>query len=301
MSDRSSGRVESRDVFGLLPGHVWQHFGNDSLCLWETNPMNRSYFHADRVARLAGELSERELAILSTLERVRLATGRQIETLHFDTNTSRHRRRVLQSLTDLRLVARLDRRIGGRRAGSAGHLFALDIGGQHLLARVTNREVRRPTTPGSRFILHVLAVTEIYVGLVLAERRGLIELQAFEAEPSSWRRFAGPGGGLAVAKPDAYVRLGVGGFLDSWFLEIDRATESASTLARKADIYRAYYASGVEQKRHGVFPRVLWCVPHERRYQVVVDVCSRQPADAWALHQVTLTSDAVGLMSGATP
>jgi hypothetical protein len=169
------------------------------------------------------------------------------------------------------------------------------------LQRITQRPVRRPTTPGAPFIRHVLTVTDIYVGLVLAERRGLIELLAFEAEPVSWRRYSGPGGGMAVVKPDAYVRIGNGGFLESWYLEVDRATESPSTLARKADVYRAYYASGIEQRRRGVFPRVLWCVPHERRYQMVVDVCGRQPAEAWALHQVTLTSDAVGLMSGATP
>jgi len=263
--------------------------------------MNRSYFHADRIVRLAKDLSDRELAILSTLERVRLATGGQIETLHFDTNTARHRRRVLESLTELRLIARLDRQIGGRRSGSSGYLFALDIGGQHVLHRVTDRAVRRPTTPGARFIRHVLAVTDIYVGLVLAQRRGLIELLAFEAEPVSWRHYPGPGGGTAVVKPDAYVRIGNSGFLESWYLEVDRATESPSTLAYKADTYRAYYASGIEQHRHGLFPRILWCVPHERRYQVVVDVCGRQPSDAWALHQVTLTSDAVGLMSGATP
>src|ERR1700691_5495273 len=97
MSGRSSGRVECRDVFGLLPSLVWHHFGNESLHLSEANPMNRSYFHADRIVRLAKDLSDRELAILSTLERVRLATGGQIETLHFDRKTTRHPRRAPQA------------------------------------------------------------------------------------------------------------------------------------------------------------------------------------------------------------
>jgi hypothetical protein len=262
--------------------------------------MSRSYFNSSRIDRLAADLSDRELAILSTLDRVQLATGAQLEALHFANNSGRHRRRVLQSLADLRLIARLDRQIGGVRAGSAGFLFALDIGGQHVLERLSNRPVRRPTTPGAMFTRHVLAVTNIYVGLVLAERRGLVQILDFETELAAWRRYPGPGGGVAILKPDAFVRLGNGAFLDAFWLELDRATESPQTLARKADMYRAYYASGVEQRRHGVFPRVLWCVPHERRYQVVVDVCGRQPADAWALHQVTLTNDAVNLMTGRT-
>jgi hypothetical protein len=141
----------------------------------------------------------------------------------------------------------------------------------------------------------------LYVGLVLAERRGVIQLLDFEAEPAAWRRYPSPSGGTAVLKPDAFVRIGNGDWLDSYFIEFDRATEAPSTLNRKADTYRGYYASGVEQRERSVFPKVLWLVPHERRYQVVVDVCSHQPAEAWRLHQVTLTSDAVGLMTGETP
>ena len=209
---------------------------------------------------------------------------------------------MLESLTERRLVARLDRKIGGVRSGSAGLLFGLDIGGHHVLERATNRPVRRPATPGAPFVRHVLGVTDLYVGLVQAERRGLIlRLLDFQAEPAAWRRYPGPGGGTAFVKPDAYVRIGNGEYLDSYFIEYDRGSESASTLTRKADVYRAYYASGVEQRRTGVFPKVLWCVPHERRFQTLVDVCSAQPAEAWRLHQVTLTSDAVGLMSGGTP
>ena len=263
--------------------------------------MSRSYFNSARIDRLAGQLSDRDVAILSTLDCVRLATGGQLEALHFDSSTARHRRRVLQSLTDLRLISRLDRQIGGVRAGSSGFLFALDIGGQHVLARATNRPVRRPSTPGAPFVRHALGVTDLFVGLVQAERQGLVQLLDFETEPAAWRRYPGPGGGVAVVKPDAHIRLGSGAFLDSWFVELDRGTESPSTLTRKADAYRAHYVSGAEQRHHGVYPKVLWLVPHERRYQVVVDVCGRQPADSWQLHQVTLISDAVGLMTGGTP
>ena len=300
MSDRLSDGVES--VLGIVVVYLrfFNQIRNDSLCLRGGNPMSRSYFSSDRIDRLAVDVSDRELAILTTLERVRLATGAQLETLHFGSDASRQRRRALESLTDRRLVCRLDRTIGGVRAGSSGYLFALDIGGQHVLERLTNRSVRRPSTPGAPFVRHVLGVTDLYVGLVQAERQGLVQIQEFEAEPAAWRRYSGSGGGTAIVKPDAYVRLASDDWLDAFFIEYDRGTESSPTLIRKADVYRGYYASGIEQRQQGVFPKVLWCVPNERRYQTVVDVCSHQPADAWALHQVTLTSDAVGLTTGAT-
>jgi hypothetical protein len=59
------------------------------------------------------------------------------------------------------LISRLDRVVGGRRSGSAGFVYALDVAGQRTLERVTASPVRRPTTPGAPFVRHVLAVSEI--------------------------------------------------------------------------------------------------------------------------------------------
>lgn len=263
--------------------------------------MSRHYLNAARLDRLADGLSDRELAILRTLDRTRLASALQLERLHFTGASARQRRRVLESLAERRLLCRLDRVVGGRRAGSSGYLYCLDVAGQRLLARRTGMPVRRPTTPGAPFLAHALAVTELLVRLTEAERRGAVELLDFQAEPAAWRRYPGPGGGVAILKPDAYVRLANGGFEDTYFIEVDRGTEAPSTLARKADAYRAYYAAGIEQRERGVFPRVLWTTPNERRYQTVLDVCSRQPAASWQLHQVTLFTGAVGLMTGGTP
>jgi len=263
--------------------------------------MSRHYLSTARLDRLADDLADRELAILRSLDRIRLASASQLERLHFDGSSARQRRRVLESLAERRLLCRLDRVVGGRRAGSSGYLYALDVAGQRLLARRTGLPVRRPTTPGAPFVAHTLDVSELYVGLVEAERRGVTQILDFQADPAAWRRYPGPGGGTAVVKPDAFVRLASGGYEDAYFVEVDRGSEAPSTLARKADTYRAYYASGLEQRRHGVFPRVLWTVPNERRHQTVVDVCSRQPAESWQLHQVTLFAGAVGLMTGGTP
>ena len=85
-----------------------------------------------------------------------------------------------------------------------------------------------------------------------------------------------------VLKPDAFVRLGVGDLEENNFLEVDRSTESPTVLKRKALTYVAYWQSGEEQVRRGVFPRVLWLVPDERRKQQLLNVLSRLDPDSLA-------------------
>jgi hypothetical protein len=126
----------------------------------------------------------------------------------------------------------------------------------------------------------------------LAERAGTFERMTFTAEPACWRTFFGPGGGRLTLKPDAYVRLQLGRYEDHWFVEVDRSTESRSTLARKADSYRAYWQSGTEQARTGVFPRVIFLVPDDARREVITEVLSRQPAEVWPLFVVARADEA---------
>ncbi len=260
--------------------------------------MSRRYINSSRLDQLADRLSPKERAILLTLQQVRLASASQLGRLHFVGKTSRYRTMVLKRLADRGLVARLDRTVGSHRAGSAGYLYAMSTAGQRLIDRTSDGPLRRVTTPGTLFVAHTLAVTELVVRLREAERRGGFEILDFETEPQCWRSHPGPGGATVTCKPDAYLRLGIGAYEDSWFLEIDLASEGPTTLTRKLDAYRRYWASGLEQARRGVFPRVLWLVPNLRRHQVVVDACGRQPAESWQLHQLTLYDDAVGLITG---
>jgi hypothetical protein len=259
--------------------------------------MGRLYLNSTRLERLAHELSPKELAILTTLRQLRLVSATQLERLHFQGDTGRNRRRVLQSLAERGMVVRLDRVVGGRRAGSAGYLYALGAGGQRLLSQGQDLRVRRPVTPGAPFVAHTLAVTELAVRLSEVARKGSVEVLGFEAEPRCWRRHPGPGGGIVTCKPDAFIRLGIGAFEDSWFLEVDRATEGPATINRQLDAYRRYWASGIEQSRRGVFPRILWTVPNERRYQAIVDILGRQPAETWQLHLVTLYDNAIPMLT----
>src|SRR5581483_2129970 len=112
--------------------------------------------------------------------------------------------------------------------------------------------------PSAAFHDHVLAIGDVFVTLVEADRRGAIELLEFQAEPRCWRRFSGPGGASVALRPDAFVRVGAGDYEHLAFLEVDRGTESIAALARKLDAFRAYAADGAEQQRFGVFPRVVF-------------------------------------------
>lgn len=267
--------------------------------------MTRPHLTLGRLAAISASLAPRDLEVVASLARLRLATSPQLERLHFAEGSrltqARRCRRTLERLVGLGVLARLDRRIGGARSGSAGFVYALGAAGQRLNGGhgpAGGRRIRKPWTPSLPFVAHVLAVTELYVRLVEVERVGGVELLGYDAEPQCWRRFSAPGGGTAILKPDAYAVLGKGDYEEHRFIEVDRATESLTTIGTKLRAYRQYWMTGREQQARGLFPGVLFIVPDEQRRQHVLDECGRQPADAWQLFQVVVWQGAVSAMTG---
>jgi hypothetical protein len=135
--------------------------------------------------------------------------------------------------------------------------------------------LRRSQFPGTFFLKHSLAVAELHTLLCEAGRAGRFELLELVAEPACWRSFAGLGNQGRMLKPDSYVRLGVGEYEDSYFVEVDRGTEGSQTISRKLREYAAYAETGQEQERRGVFPRVLWTVLDGSRAEAITS-CIRQ-------------------------
>lgn len=258
------------------------------------------------VADLAEVLTPREHELVQSLDRLRLASVKQLERLHFTAQSpranARQARRTLSRLTHLRVVTRLARRIGGVRAGSRGAIYALDVAGQRLASAcgpAGGIRIRRPWTPGPSFLAHHLAVTELYVNLVESAGRGEVELLAFDAEPAAWRTFTGMAGAKTVLKPDAFIRLGVGDFEDTYFIEVDRATHSGPSVARKLGVYRRYRQTGREQARwSGVFPEVLILVPSEARQSALHEVVGGQPAESRGLFRIALYREALAVLTG---
>ena len=261
---------------------------------------------APGLVSLAEGLSARDRAICEAVGRLRLVSAVQLQRLFFAESESpataaRLTRRALARLVELRILARLERRVGGVRAGSAGWVYTLDVAGQRLTAYwrgeglARTRMVYQPETP---FVRHTLAVTEHYARLVEAERGGRCELLTFDPEPGCWRQFTDPHGAPVVLKPDAYVWLGVGDYEERSFLEVDCATEGRGALARKCRLYLDYFRTGTEQAACGVFPRVVWVTTCERRVALLVEVCARLPAEGWALFAVTTPKRAVAVLAG---
>lgn len=223
-----------------------------------------------RVQALHAELSTRDRALLTDLVHLRVLSARQIERLHFREGSAltqaRRARRRLQRLTELRVLHRFDRRVGGVRAGSSGFAYALTPLGRRLIGLEDRR--RRPTEPSSPFMVHLLAVSELYVLLREAERLGRLELLHFEAEPGAWRA-SRDGLTSSVLKPDAFIRLGASDYEELAFVEVDLATESRTVIKRKADAYRSYWHTGREQQRFGAFPRVVFLTGGDERALVL--------------------------------
>ncbi len=254
---------------------------------------------------LRNDLSGRDLAIVGQIGDLRLMSARQIEAVHFpigehDTAgaAARAARRCLGRLTRDRLVVRLGRRVGGVRAGSGSFVYALGPVGHRILRRDDARP--RYREPSTTFMDHTLAVSQLVVDLIVAARSGTIEVLACQPEPRCWRQFSSLGG-PSVLRPDLFVALGVGEFEHRWFVEVDRGTEHLPALVRKCRQYEAYYASGNEQARHGVFGRVCWLVPDQRRAERLRHAIHTDRRLTDGLFTVATTSRRLDVLRGDTP
>ena len=262
---------------------------------------------AKRVAAIQRQLHASEERIIEHLATAKLLTGRQLRSLT-DSITIYQRRalqRDLKHLTDLRVLARLNRRIGGIKAGSDSFVYALDVVGQRIVHPEPRRQWRAPWTPSIRIVAHALAVSDLYVRLHNADQHHQFELLHFATEPHCWRSFTGPGGGRLILKPDAHVVVGTttenGDSEHHAWIEVDRNTESLTWITEKAKTYARYHTTGREQATQGVFPICLWIAPDEQRAAGLSAALARLPAEHWHLHQVTTTDHALRALTGDQP
>jgi hypothetical protein len=257
-----------------------------------------------QLLRLREELSERDIGVLQSVATLRFLTARQIEDLHFaDHATSltgaRVCRRVLERLTSDRLLARLDRRVGGVRAGSASFVYCLCPAGDRVIRDGQMR--RRAREPSRTFLDHTLAVAQVVVDLTAAARRGEIEVLRIETEPACWRTVQASIAGDDQLKPDLFVALAANDYEYRWFVEVDRGTESATALIRKCRLYDSYYRTGHEQHEHGVFPQVLWQVDSQRRLSQLTDALRHERRLEPGLFVVVSAPKANDVLSGGQP
>ncbi|MCL2468133.1 MAG: replication-relaxation family protein [Micrococcales bacterium] len=248
------------------------------------------------IAHLLQELTPRDLAILSTVAAHRFVLARHLRALHFGRHATelaatRAAARTLKRLVDLEVLTRIDRRIGGVRAGSSGYVYAIGRRGRLIYARRTGQALPRlAASPSLTFLAHTLAVADLHARLAETARSGAIRLLRFTPEPDCWRTHLNQFGVATRLKPDAYaetasvINQGEEQYEDLWFIEVDRGTEAVSTLAAKAKAYQSYYNTGQEQATQGAFPLVAWIVPDEARAELVLRAIHSTPRADKRLH-----------------
>ena len=224
--------------------------------------------------RIRSQLSERDLAVLEAVATNRFLTSHQIRRSHFAdhaTNAAaiRSTNRALAKLADYSLIAHLQRRVGGVRAGSGSHVWTLSEAGARLLRITAGAEGLparlRAHEPTTSFLEHTLAVAEVCLRLSEAARDGEFSVIELLREPECWRAYSSRHGGVTQLKPDLSLVSACGKYEDHWFLEIDRDTEPPSRVVRACQKYEAYRQTGAEKKRIGVFPGVVWITPDAKR------------------------------------
>lgn len=256
-----------------------------------------AYLGSRGLEQLRQRLDERDLLVVRAVNEHRFLTTPQIEALFFfkgtEAGAARMCRRTLARLTREHVLVRLERRVGGVRAGSASFVYAIGPVGRRLLP-----EARRTTEPSLLFLDHTLAIADVRVLLEETERRGELELVTVEIEPASWRHFVGSGGARDIVKPDHYIVTGTDEYEDAWFLEVDRGTESPAAIARKCHAYDRYWRSGREQATHGSFPVTVWITPDERRCSRVERIIGAARGLNRDLFRVTTGPQLIALLRG---
>lgn len=285
----------------------WDTVGGDNMwyspytCATVPTPdievdMNLKRASKNDVQLIASTLSRRDWSILRFIRQHRYATTAQLRRRFFTQHTSQSAAtracvRVLGRLLTLRILSRLERRIGGVRHGSASFVWCLDVVGDRL-TRAGGEPRWQPNEPSLQFLDHTLALTETHVLLNEAEAEGLFNLSEVLVESEASRNFMSSSGGKRFLRPDLKVTIGSGKYDDHWYLEIDRGTESVPMLLRKCRAYEVYRRTGRAQSEHGVFPRVLWVLPDTGRVERLREAIDADP-DLLAKMFVCITADAL--------
>lgn len=294
----------------------------------------------DHVEWVLDRMTDRDMAVLVMLEQVRTATGDQIQRVLFRDVKAGHSRdvvraRVLKRLCGWRVIAPIHRAAGGIRRGKAGYAYTLDVAGHRIITRqriltmqradtpadpsgalaaelaIPDQRARPPRPPGTAFLAHALAVTEIYVRLrVTAEQEdGGYQVAAFAAEPDSWwpphpRGATAPArtapGAVPMVKPDAYTALRWPTRIRHAWIEVDMGTEHLSAVKRQLNAYATFARSG-QPGPGGVLPRVLFATVTDHRAAAIRAAITQAGPPVADFATAERAVNAVGALTGTRP
>ncbi|MDR2559711.1 MAG: replication-relaxation family protein [Oscillospiraceae bacterium] len=215
------------------------------------------------------QLTKRDKAVLHSIKMCKFMKTNQVARLHFSgaTTPSASLRATTRNLTKLRrlgLIQPLERDMRWFGVRSTSFVWTIKTAGIELLRLGENtppvRVRKHIFEPTYIFLKHTLAVAELYVQL--CTKTNLVKC---EFEPNCWRSYTTDFGVNVTLKPDLYAVVATGGYENHYFFEVDLDTEAPSRIMQKCERYGRYYLTGIEQKQNGVFPKVAWIVPDNKR------------------------------------
>lgn len=284
--------------------------GNSGAPRGTTTPARRRperRISATGIDAIAAQLTDRDRAVLASVQQHRFLTVQQIRSLHFadlaPTSARRTTKRTLARLRGLRVLGALTHRVGGAHGGSQGLIHYVDATGDRILRNRAGRDARRTYEPSARFVNHRLAIADHHIALIAASRAAELGLVDSAVEPATWRTFVGVGAARRTLKPDLYAETASrDDLVHAWFVEVDLGTEHIPTLLAKCREYELYRQTGIEQDRHGAFPIVIWSVTHpdtakaERRRQALTDAIAADRNLPSALFRIVAPEQLLPLM-----
>ena len=225
-----------------------------------------------------------ELRFATTDQLARLTAGEYGSRRSAVRQTTRH----LTRLENRGLLLQLERRVGGWQGGSAPTIWALTTSGHRAITEQSGGR-QRPQLISTTFLEHLLAITESRIIAVETVRTIPDASLTVQTEPVCWRSYLGPHGQALTLRPDLHLLVGASKYTDSYFVEVDRATENPARVIDTCWQYVQYRRTGTEQKVHGVFPAVLWIVPTEKRRGQLRQHITTAELPTSMFHVLTLT------------
>ena len=232
-----------------------------------------------RLGQIELGLTERDKAILRTIRQLRFVKTDQLRRLYFPNLTRSLQASKTAAIKKLNrfkadgLVDYLPREYNKARYGAQSLIWYLTEAGNRLLDLGIEDEKKRKRTQESSptFLRHTIAVAECFVQVTeICRGEEQMRLTSVVVEPECWRAYEHKGMQISL-RPDLYAETVSGKYFDHWFIEIDLATESISTIINKCKRYHEYYLTNKEQHATGVFPLALWIVPTEERKQKMIE------------------------------
>lgn len=293
--------------FGPPPAFQ-RYSGWDSRCFAADGTASRGPPMTPTARDLTPHLTTRDQRILEDLEQYRLLTTRQLQRLHFPAaplgthssvpSATRGTTRVLSRLETVGAIARLARRIGGIKHGSALTIWQLAAAGERHLRSLRGDTVRRRyEEPSYPFTAHTLAVADIAVNLREHAAARQFELLELETEPACWRPFPGDGTTTITLKPDLLTVTADEHTETHSFIEVDLGTEHLPVLLRKCLTYQRHHETGHEQAERGLYPAVVWIVPDPIRARRLRDAIAADNTLDMDLFWITTTDQALRLLA----